>query len=62
MWTLRRRGLGECVEDGLTHRWQAWLWGRSGGFFFPFGLLEPPELQEGESDHAHEEMLVQALP
>ena len=30
--------------------------------FFPFGLFEPPGLEEGERDHAHEAVPVQSLP
>ena len=54
--------LSESDEDCLSYRWQARLGWRPCDPFFPFGLFEAAGLEEGEGDHGHQAMSVQANP
>ena len=52
----------DVSEDGMTYRWQAWLWGGSLILFFPPRACEAAMLKEGIGDHRHEGMTVDAMP
>jgi hypothetical protein len=50
------------IDDGLAHRWQAWLRRRSVDSFFPPCLREATVLQESVGDHGHERVAMKTSP
>jgi len=58
---LRRRSKDE-INDGVTYGGHGWLRRRPVDSFFPPRVVEAAMLQEGVSNHCHQDMAMKTLP